>query len=86
MGPPRALFLASTVSALHRNAHIWNASHPLLVNYYCSVIVYSLSMEGQKEVTYNDHAPGIEQGSTTQTKKAFAVFAIQSVVPNGSYC
>jgi len=29
------LFLASTVSALHRNAHIWNASHPLLVTYYC---------------------------------------------------
>jgi hypothetical protein len=24
-----ALFLASTVSALHRNAHIWNAPHPL---------------------------------------------------------
>ena len=31
----KALFLASTVSALHRNAHIWNASHPLLVTYYC---------------------------------------------------
>ena len=35
-----ALFLASTVSALHRNAHIWNASHPLLVTYYCRVTVY----------------------------------------------
>jgi len=23
-----SLFLASTVSALHRNAHIWNAHHP----------------------------------------------------------
>jgi len=30
-----ALFLSSNVSALHRNAHIWNASHPLLVTYHC---------------------------------------------------
>ena len=29
-----SMFLASTVSALHRNAHIWDASHPLLVTYY----------------------------------------------------
>jgi len=43
------LFLASTVSALHRNAHIWNDSHPLLVNYYCWVTVYSPSMEGKKK-------------------------------------
>jgi len=28
------LFLASTVSALHRNAHIYDASHPLSVTYY----------------------------------------------------
>ena len=42
-----ALFLASTVSALHRNAHIWNASHPLLVTYYCWVTVYSPSMEAK---------------------------------------
>jgi len=34
------LFLASTVSALRRNAHIWNASHPLLVTYYRWVTVY----------------------------------------------
>jgi len=33
------LFLASTVSALYRNAHIWNASQPLLVTYYCWVTV-----------------------------------------------
>jgi len=46
-----SLFLASTVSALHRNAHIWNASHPLLVNYYCWVTVYSPSMEGKKNIT-----------------------------------
>jgi len=32
---PLPLFFASTVSALHRNIHIWNTSHPLLVNYYC---------------------------------------------------
>ena len=42
------LFLASTVSALHRNAHIWNASHPLLVTYYCWVTVYSPGMEAKK--------------------------------------
>ena len=40
-----SLFLASTVSALHRNAHIWNTSHPLLVTYYCRVTVYSPGME-----------------------------------------
>ena len=43
-----ALFLASTVSALHTNAHIWNASHPLLVTYYCRVTVYSPGMEAKK--------------------------------------
>jgi len=43
------LFLASTVSALHRNAHIWNASHPLLVTYYCWVTVYSPSMDAKKK-------------------------------------
>ena len=43
-----SLFLASTVSALHRNAHIWNASHPLLVTYYCWVTVYSPGMEAKK--------------------------------------
>jgi len=32
------------VSALHRNAHIWNASHPLLVTYYW----YSPGMEAKK--------------------------------------
>ena len=42
------LFLASTVSALHRNAHIWNASHPLLFTYYCRVTVYSPGMEAKK--------------------------------------
>ena len=29
-----SLFLTSTVSALYRNAHIWNACHSLLVTYY----------------------------------------------------
>ena len=42
------LFLASTVSALHRNAHIWNVSHPILVTYYCRVTVYSPGMEAKK--------------------------------------
>jgi len=46
--PCPALFLVSTVSALHRNAHIWNASHPLLVTYYCRVTVYSPGMEAKK--------------------------------------
>ena len=46
-GGREALFLASTVSALHRNAHIWNASHPLLVTYYCWVTVYSPGMEAK---------------------------------------
>ena len=45
----KTLFLASTVSALHRNAHIWNASHSLLGTYYCWVTVYSPSMEAQKK-------------------------------------
>jgi len=41
-----SLFLASTASALHRNAHIWNTSHPLpLFTYYCWVNVYSPGME-----------------------------------------
>ena len=44
----RVLFLASTVSVLHRNAYIWNASHPSLVTYYCRVTVYSPGMEAKK--------------------------------------
>ena len=43
-----SLFLASTVSALHRNSHIWNACHPLLVTYYCRVTVYWPGMEAKK--------------------------------------
>jgi len=30
-----SLFLATTVRALHRNARIWTACHPLPVTYYC---------------------------------------------------
>ena len=47
-----SLFLASTVSALHRNAHIWNASHPLLVTYYCWVTVYSPGMEAKNQTLF----------------------------------
>ena len=47
-GEALSLFLASTVSAMHRNAHIWNGSHPLLVTYYCWVTVYSPSMKANK--------------------------------------
>jgi len=43
-----SLFLASTVNALHRNAHIWNASHPLLVTYYCGVTAYPPGTEAKK--------------------------------------
>jgi len=46
-----SMFLASTVSTMHRNlnTHIWNASHPLLVTYYCWVTVYSPSMKAQQK-------------------------------------
>ena len=47
--PRCTLFLASTVSAMHWNAHIWNGSHPLLVTYYCWVTVYSPSMKANKK-------------------------------------
>ena len=62
---PRTLFLASTVSALHRNAHIWNASHPLLVTYYCWVSVYSPGMEATK--TDNRNLCGISGIRTPNT-------------------
>ena len=45
------LFLASTVSAMHRNAHIWNASHPLVVTYYCWVTVYLPSMKAKQKMS-----------------------------------
>ena len=59
------LFLASTVSALHRNAHIWNASHLLLVTYYCWVTVFSLTQHGgqKKNVMNMCQTQGIEQES-----------------------
>jgi len=79
------LFLASTVSALHRNAHIWSASHSLLVNYYCWVTVYSPSMEGQKKITYRGLTPGVKPGSRMSTKHWSAIYAIRSIVPTWSY-
>ena len=81
----RSLFLASTVSALHRNAHIWSAPHPLLVNYYCWVTVYSPSTEGKKKVTDRGQIPVIEPGSTNKTTYWSANYAVGTVVPNGSY-
>ena len=53
------LFLASTVSALHRKEHIWNVSHPLLVTpllviYNSWVTVYSLTRHwGKKKISVN---------------------------------
>jgi len=35
---------------MHRNAHIWNASHHLVVTYYCWVTVYSPSMKAKKPI------------------------------------
>jgi len=43
------LFLASTVSAMHINTHISNASHPLVVTYYYWVTVYSPSMKAKNK-------------------------------------
>jgi len=48
--PSQSLFLASTVSTMHTNSHIWNASHPLVVTYYCWVAVYSPIMKAKKKV------------------------------------
>jgi len=54
IGMSTSLFLASTVSEMHRNAHIWNASHPLVVPYYCWVTVYSPSMKAKKIIHISD--------------------------------
>jgi len=81
------LFLASTVSALHRNAHIWNASQPLLVTYYCWVIVYSSGMEAKKVYVMRKrtlHA-GFEPGFAGIKIQGAAICAMRTVVPNGSY-
>jgi len=58
------------MSALHRNAHIWNASHSLLVNYYCKITVYSPSMEGKKKKSQTGvRLQGIEPGSRNNTNR-----------------
>jgi len=83
---PGPLFLASTVSALHRNAHIWNTSHPLLVTYYCRVTVYSPGMETKKlnlEVCMS--FPGFESRRLSTKTHASTDWASQTVVNNGSY-
>jgi len=81
----RSLFLASTVSALHWNAHIWNSSHPLLVTYYCWVTVYSPSMEVKKKNADRCQTLGIEHGSVKSTDQVSAKCAIRLVISNGSY-
>ena len=82
----KSLFLASTVSALHRNAHIWNASHPLLVTYYCWVSVYSPGMEAKKLNTKSEVLfPGFEPWSLRAKSHTSTDCAIRTVVPNGSY-
>jgi len=48
-----ALFLASTVSALHRNAHIEDASHTLSVTYYNETLCTHLVWRPKKEFTKN---------------------------------
>jgi len=81
-----ALFLASTVSALHRNAHIWNASHPLLVTYYCRVTVYSPSMEAKKlTLEIRVSFPEFEPRTLSTKTHASTDWASQTVVNNGSY-
>ena len=68
----KALFLASTVSAMHRNAFISNASHPLVVTYYCWVTVYSPSMKAKKNYPTNTRNRTM---NTRERKHASAHFA-----------
>jgi len=79
--PGRPLFLASTVSTLHRNAHIWNASHPLLVTYDCWVTVYSPSMEAKKKSRKYIVDSGTRTCCTCEYWYAVANCAISSIVP-----
>jgi len=77
----KPLFFASTVSALHRNAHIWNASHTLLVTYYCWVTVYSPSMEAKKLRKYVS-----ESGNRTGAEQKYSLYIGQlcySIYPMG---
>jgi len=84
LSPP--LFLASTASAMHRNAHIWNATHPLLVTCYCWVDVYSPSMKAKKiKVKTTWQIPGVEQTSLGISKYASVHYANCEIEPDGSY-
>ena len=49
---------------MHRNAHISNASHPLLVTYYCWVTVYSPSMKAKKKCQNNMTDSGSQADNT----------------------
>ena len=84
----RLLSLATTVSALHRNARIWNASHPVLVTYYCRVTVYSPGLEAKKDILRGGCMlpPEFETGSAGVVIQASAIYAMRTVVPNDSYC
>jgi len=52
--PSVALFLASTVSELHRNAHIWNAPHPP----YCHslLVMYAESLCTHQALRQKNHS------------------------------
>jgi len=80
-----SLFLASTVSTLHRNAQIWNACHPLLVTYYYWVTVYSPSMEAKKNKGHSCQPGGIEPGSVRNPDLIVVNCATRTVVPNELY-
>jgi len=73
----RALFLASTVSALHRNAHIWN------VTFFFWVTVYSPSMQATKNVANMWQCPGVEPGRDSIAVHVSANCAIWTGVPHG---
>ena len=66
---------------MHRNAHIWIASHPLLVTYYCWVTVYS----PKKKVNNIWRPPGIERTTHWLSERASVHCAIRETEPDG-YC
>jgi len=77
----KALFLASTVSAMHRNAFISNASHPLVVTYYCWVTVYSPSMKAKKNIR---PTPGIGRWTHVSGNMRLPTLLSMNSKPNGS--
>ena len=61
--PSVALFSASTVSALHRNAHIWDAPHPP----YCHslLVMYAESLCTHQALRQKNHSERLVAGSRT---------------------